>query len=268
MSYGPNFPDHSGRGRLCRQDFDAARSPPTSRRAATKFDLVINLTTAKGAGGYYPERFAACHEVIDEIAPNVSFGPNCNKITAAHARPSTSTADILGQTRRHSREGQESNSLVSRLLSNLRRPISALRRRPARGADQEQPSPDRPPVIERAAGNRAASFFARGSRRLTSAVEASRRRRSPGCSPRRRARWRRRDQSLEQGVAGNIGVYHGRNAGVLEALATRSEVSSEVLPQPSTATLPARVVETDRDAIGNLRAAIGQRRIAHRAVPI
>jgi putative ABC transport system substrate-binding protein len=62
ISYGPNFPDLFG----CAADYvdKILRGAPVER--PTKFDLVVNLTTAKALGLTIPELFILrANEVID-----------------------------------------------------------------------------------------------------------------------------------------------------------------------------------------------------------
>ena len=68
MSYGPNLPDlHPAHRRLCRQNSAGGSKPadlPVER--PTKFDLVINLITAKALGLTVPASLLALADEVIE----------------------------------------------------------------------------------------------------------------------------------------------------------------------------------------------------------
>ena len=67
MSYGPDFIDQYRRAAATSTAFSRARSRPTCRcRQPTKFELVINLKTAKALGlDVPPTLLARADEVIE-----------------------------------------------------------------------------------------------------------------------------------------------------------------------------------------------------------
>jgi putative ABC transport system substrate-binding protein len=67
MSYGANIANNTARGGLHRQDSRWRQNPPTRPvLQPTKFELVINLKTAKGLGHAVPPTLLArADEVIE-----------------------------------------------------------------------------------------------------------------------------------------------------------------------------------------------------------
>ena len=142
-----------------------------------------------------------------------------------------------------------------------------LARRPRRPDQGQRLGGIEPPVIERAAGNRAGEVSGARLKQLFHVLDRAE---PAGGDHRHGDRFGERDggvevEALEQAVAGNVGVDDGGDAGVLEAPRDVERGHLRGLRPALDRDLAVAGIEPDRDAAGKLaRRRFDQLRIAHR----